>query len=270
MGVVVSTSSTTSPFFLTSGIIGFVSFAFTLGTFLKVVWSNIETMTEAEHEVRSYLTNLRQELLEERQSIRIMRKGMRNHMKHCKRDGREDLLGIELDDTTLKTMSDSVKSLIKRFRELERPFLEEGEAGIDDAVKHRRNGRRRNSSVDLPRYAHAAYASPSEKNRDRSSHDRDGHLATDKDDEDDAFWAQRTKYASYTFSRRLKWLRRKPQAQSMFETLSRMQTRRIARQVGGIAICMHEYGLGTREVQDTIRRIDERVSRVVGVRRVSE
>lgn len=268
MGIVVSTDSPTSPFFLTSGIIGFVSFAFTLGTFLKVVWTNIETMTEAEHEVHAYLTTLRQELLEEKQSIRIMRKGMRNHRRSCKRDGSEDLLGIELDEVTLKTMGDSIKRLIRSFRELERPFLEDGENGIDDAISHRKGSKRRNSSSDLPRYSHGAYTSPPEKNRARSEYDRNGHLVTDKDEEEDAFWAQRTSYASYTFKRRMQWLRRKAQTQNMFETLSRVQTRRIARQVGGMAICMHEYGQGTMELRETVRRIDERVNRVVGIRRV--
>lgn len=265
MGIVISTGTPTSPFFLTSGIIGFVSFAFTLGTFFKVVWTNIETMTEAEHEVHAYLTNLRQELLEEKQSIRIMRKGMRQHQRNCERDGTTDLLGIELDEVTLKTMGDSIKRLIRSFRELERPFLEEGEAGIDDALKHRKS-KRRNSSVELPRYAQEAYGSPREKSRARSRYGRDGY--NDKDDDDDLFWAQRTNYATYTWGRRMKWLRRKPQAQSMFETLSRVQTRRIARQVGGMAVCMHEYGQGTMELRETIQRIDERVTRVVGVRRV--
>lgn len=268
MGVVVSSQSATSPFFLTSGIIGFVSFAFTLGTFFKVVWVNIETMTEAPHEVHAYLTNLRQELLEEKHSIRVMRKGMRNHHRSCKRDGREDLLGIELDEVTLKTMGDTIKRLIKQFRQLERPFLEDGEDGIADAVNHRRGSRRRNSSVDPPRYSHGAYASPPEKARARSEYDRDGNLVMDKDEEDDAFWAQRTNYANLTLKRRLQWLRRKAEAQQMFETLSRVQIRRVARQVGGMALCMHAYGQATVELKETVQRVDERVNRVVGVRRV--
>lgn len=269
MGVVVSTNAPTSPFFLTSGIIGFLSFAFTLGTFFKVVWTNLETMTEAPHEVHAYLTNLRQELLEEKHSIRIMRKGMRSHYKACRREGREDLSSMELDEVMLKTMGDSVKRLCRQFAELERPFLEEGEAGISDAANHRKpNRRRRNSSSDAPRYSHGAYASPREKSRTRSEYDRDDNLAGDKDEEDDAFWAQRTNYASYTVGRRMKWLRRKAQAQQLFETLSRVQTRRIARQVGGMAICMHEYGQRTVELKEIVQNIDERVNRVVGVRRV--
>jgi hypothetical protein len=32
---------------------------------------------------------------------------------------------------------------------------------------------------------------------------------------------------------------------------------------------MHDYGSGTLELNEAVRRIDERVSRVVGVRRVN-
>lgn len=267
MGIVVSTGTPTSPFFLISGIVGFVSFGFTLGTFLKVIWTNIETMTEAPHEVHAYLTNLRQEILEEKHSIRIMRKGLKSHSRNCKRDGREDLLGIELDEVTLKTMGDTIKRLCRSFRELERPFLADGEPGIDEAIQNRRVSRRRNSSYGSPRYSHGAYASPPEKAHARNEYDRDGNVV-DHDDDDDAFWAQRTNYASYTFGRRMKWLRRKAEAQRLFQTLERVQVRRIARQVGGMAICMHEYGQSTVELRDTIQRIDERVNRVVGIRRI--
>ena len=42
----------------------------------------------------------------------------------------------------------------------------------------------------------------------------------------------------------------------------------MARQIGGMTVLMHEYGCGTLELSDAVRRIDERVSRVVGVRRM--
>jgi hypothetical protein len=47
MGVTVSSPTPTSPFFLATGIIGVVSFVFTLGTFFKVVWVNLDTLREA-------------------------------------------------------------------------------------------------------------------------------------------------------------------------------------------------------------------------------
>ena len=268
MGVVVSSPTPTSPFFLITGIIGIVSFAFTLGTFFKVVWSNIETMTEAEHEVHTYLTNLRQELLEEKHSIRIMKKGMRKHHKACKRDGTASMLGIELDDVTLKTMGDNIRQLCRRFRDLERPFLEEGEPGIEDAPNHRKVSRRRHSSLEPPRYSHAAYGSPNEKSRPRSNHNRNGDAMPEQDDDEDMYWAQRTQYANFTLKRRMQWLTRKANAQQLLEALSRVQLRRMARQVGGMAVCMHEYGQATFELRESVQRVDERVGRVVGVRRV--
>lgn len=263
MGVVVSSNSPTSPFFLTSGIVGFVSFAFTLGTFIRVIWTNLETLCEAPHEVHSYLTNLRTELLEERASLRGMRKGMRKHKR-----GSEVYVGMELDDVSLKTMMDVVKQLIKRFKELERPFLADGEVGIEGAREHRKRARRRNSSVSPSLYDHAAYSSPPEKSgRGRSANRERDNGQEDLADEE-AYWAQRTRYSKLTFGRRMIWLRKKAAVQSVLEAVNRLQTRRIAMQVGGMAILMHEYGCETVGLQEAVRRIDDRVSRVVGVRRV--
>ncbi|KXL46112.1 hypothetical protein M433DRAFT_226226 [Acidomyces richmondensis BFW] len=45
-----------------------------------------ETMGEAPHEVHSYLTNLRTELLEERASIRMMKKQARRHQTLLQRE----------------------------------------------------------------------------------------------------------------------------------------------------------------------------------------
>ena len=271
MGVVVSSHSPTSPFFLASGIIGFVSFAFTLGTFVRVFWVNLETLCEAHHEVHAYLTNLRTELLEEKASLKNMRKGMRKHRRTALRDG-ATVVGMELDEVTLKTMSDNIRYLIKRFKELEKPFLEPGEPGIGDASNHRKRARRRNSSVSPPHYDHAAYSSPPEKNprarsRARSNHDREKETY-DEEAEEDAYWAQRIRYANFTLGKRFIWLRKKSEAQTLTDSLTRVQIRRTARQVGGMTVLMHEYGCGTLELNEAVRRIDERVSRVVGVRRV--
>lgn len=274
MGVVVSSPSPLSPFSLTTGIIGLVSFAFTVGTFLKVLWVNFETLGEAPHEVHAYLTNLRTELLEERASLRVMKKNCRRHHRLIDRGARGHRAdsGVELDEVTLKTMSDSVKHLIKRFKEMEKPFLEPGEHGISDATNHQRN-RRRSRSVS-PYYNHSAYASPEKAGaRSRTDHDRDARLpryANERydDDDDDKYWAQRTRYADYGFAKRLKWLYKKPEAQQLTQTLTRVQVRRIARQVAAMNMVVHEYGGSTLEMEDMIRRIDDRMSRFVGVRRV--
>ncbi|KAF2169280.1 hypothetical protein M409DRAFT_20506 [Zasmidium cellare ATCC 36951] len=260
MGVVISKTAL-SPFSLVTGVIGLVSFVFTLGTFFKVVWVNLETMSEAPHEIHGYLTGLRTELLEEKASIRIMRKQAKQYHRSIRKDERESFLGIELDDVTLKTMGDQVRSLIKKFKELEKPFLAPGSEGIGDWKDHR-NRRRRDSSVSP--YEHSAYASPPEKGQG-NGRERGRRIA---EDDDDIFWAQRTQYAKFTLRRRFQWLARKAEAQNLFETLSRVQIRRIARQVGGMSWLMHEYGGKTCEMEEVMRRIDERTSRIVGVRRV--
>ncbi len=265
MGVVVSSPVATSAFFLTTGIIGLVSFVFTVGTFLRVAWVNIETLGEAPHQVHTYLTTLRTELLEEKASLKGMRKGLRKHQRLCQKYDNDDLSGMELNDVSLRTMNDAVRAFIKRFRELEKPFLENGDQGINEFTNHRAHNRRRNSSISPPHYTHAAYSSPPEKrSRTRTNHDRD---QIDEETEDDAYWAQRTKYGRYTLRCRFKWLTRKSEAQDLLETLSRVQIRRIALQVGGIAVALHGYGTETLELRDTVRRIDQRVSRTAGGRR---
>ncbi|TKA33248.1 hypothetical protein B0A50_00801 [Salinomyces thailandicus] len=283
MGIYLSTTAT-SPFFLTSGIIGFISFAFTLGTFLRVLWTNFETLGEAPHEVHAYLTNLRTEILEERASLRAMRKLCKKHHRLVSLAGgvgRVDS-GVELDEVTLRTMGDVVKQLLRKFKELERPFLEDGEwgvAGVEGREERRRRRRRREERSMSPSWNEKGGGG--DRSRSRTEHERGGRRLSrygmeryEDDDQDDPdgerFWAQRVRYADYGFGRRLRWLYKKPQAQQLFETLSRVQLRRMARQVGGLSVLVHEYGGSTLHVQEAVRRIDERVARVVGVRRVDE
>lgn len=258
MGLVVSSPTATSPFFLVSGIIGMVSFAFTLATFLKVVWENVSTLTEAKHEVHAYLTNLRQELLEERTSLKFLRKSCKQRSRAPRKSRMvEEYLDLQLDSATIKTMSDTLRHMIRQFQDLEKPFLEPGEEGIRQ-VSSRRPRRKGESSS--PYYTHEAYNSPAYEKRSRSANE-------DGDDEEN-FWPQRVRYCNFTLHRRLKWLRRKGKAQKLFEQLSRMQVRRTARQVGGIALMMNDFAGTMERLDDSVAGIEDRVHRVVGVRRV--
>lgn len=263
MGVSVSSGAKISEFSFTTGVIGIVSFAFTLGTFIKVVWVNLETLGEAPHEVHSYLTNLRTELLEEKASLKTMRKGRRKQQRAWRNGNHDDMSGMELDEVSLRTMDDAVRGLIKRFRALEKPFLEPGEAGIGDASNHRKRSRRRNSSLSPPYYNHAAYSSPPEKRpRTRSrARSRTGKDQIDEEAEEEAYWAQRIKYADFTLFKRFRWLSSKSEAQYLFETLSRVQIRRVALQVGGLTVGMHTYGSETLELREAVQRMDERAGR---------
>ncbi|KAK3674191.1 hypothetical protein LTR78_006038 [Recurvomyces mirabilis] len=270
MGVVISKTGVLTPISVASIIIGFVSFAFTVATFLRVLWTNFMTLGEAPHEVHAYLTNLRTELLEERANLKVMKKNYRRHHKLIQQGGRGSRVdsGMELDDVTIKTMNDTIRYLIKRFKEIEKPFLEPGELGISGDTNPRK--RRRRSRSESP--YDQSYNSPPEKAHGRGRYDDDvkdprmSRYADERgiDEDDDKYWAQRTQYAQYSFKKRMTWLYKKGDAQSLFEALTRVQTRRIARQVAGISCLVHEYGSSTLEMQDSVRRIDERMSRFVG------
>ena len=260
MGFVLSTHTTLSPFSLASVIIGFVSFAFTVSTFLKVVWTNLSTLSEAPHEVHATLTDLRTELLEEKASLRNMRRWCRRRERQHERPER----GMELDEISLKTMEDSVRGLVRRFKSVEAPFLEPGEQGIMEA-SHR--SRRRKISIS-PHYAHSAYGDPPEKRGGGRGWERD--TGNQERDDEDPYWAQRTSYASYGLGKRLVWLRKKSEALALVQALSRVQLRRIALQVGGLTMMRHRNNGENNllEMEEMVRRIDEKMSRFVGVRRI--
>lgn len=273
MGIILSTTRY-APFAFISGIIGIVSFVFTLTTWLKVLWTNFETMGQAPHEVHAYLTNIRTELLEERASIRTMRKQCKKYHKQVRQNGGDTLLGMELDDATLKTMGDTVKYLMRQFQDIERPFLEPGSDGIANFDKHERQRRRRKNSSISPYYEHSAYASPTTEKGDRarsrtgSRGRRRAQQQEDEEDDAETYWAQRTQYRKFGFACRFAWLKKKSQAQDLFATLSRVQIRRIARQVGGLSMLVHQYGGATARTEEMLMRIEDKLSNIVGVRRI--
>ena len=187
-----------------------------------------------------------------------------------------------LNEVSLKTMADTLRSLIKKFKALERPFLQDGASGIDDFKRHRPS--RRNSSVS-PHYEHSAYAPVresrhhhSEKSGDKRGrsrtdpehHDHDRDRDRDRDDAyaDEAFWAQRTAYRPLSLRLRLHWLWCKGDAEALYASLTRVQIRRVARQVGGLSCFMAEAGEGILRTQAAVGRIEERMGNIVGLRRV--
>ncbi|KAF2662606.1 hypothetical protein K491DRAFT_686486 [Lophiostoma macrostomum CBS 122681] len=84
MGVVIS-KGTLNPLSFVSTVIGFISFAFTLATFLRVFWDNLQTIAAAPGEINDFLSTLKQGLLEERRHLRKVRrrrKSMRGNGNH--------------------------------------------------------------------------------------------------------------------------------------------------------------------------------------------
>jgi hypothetical protein len=248
MGVTLSTHSTLAPLSLASTIIGFVSFSFTIATLLRVFWGNISTVLNAHDEIHDYLSNLRVQLYEERQSLRNLR---RHNKEWGKRRRTKGLPLPRLDDLTIRSMQDTLRHLSRRFKTLERPFLDQ------NSVPGRR--RYRKSFSPNPRDTW-------DSEKGLRSHERD--LDKDLDDEDDPR-TQGDVFCNITVGKRILWVRQRSDALAIMEAVSRLQTRRTARQVGEIAVALYEYGDTIEGLDEGMQEIEARFSKIVGIRRVT-
>ncbi|KAI5254089.1 hypothetical protein E4T42_02627 [Aureobasidium subglaciale] len=215
MGITLSTHSTLAPLSLASTIIGFVSFSFTIATLLRVFWGNITTVTHAHDEIHDYLSNLRVQLYEERESLRNLR---RHNKDWGKRRRSEGLPLPRLDDLTIRSMQDTLRHLTRRFKTLERAFLDQESA----------YGRRR--------YRKSLSPNP------RDTLDSEKGLCS-KETESDAL--------------------------AIMEAVSRLQTRRTARQVGEIAVALYEYGDTVKDLHDGLHEVEARFCKIAGIRTVT-
>lgn len=247
MGVTLSTNSTLAPISLVSTIIGFISFAFTVSTFLRVFWDNLHTLFQAETEIHDYLSNLRTQLYEERASLRSLRRHNKD-WGHTGHRGKAGARGIRLDDRTIKSMQESIRHLLRRFKALEQPFLEGNNAASRRRPSHDPYGR------ESGRWSDDDLKAPAQNARQ----------AVDDADED---WPGNP-YCDITLVKRFAWLRRRTEAIALLESLSRVQTRRIARQVGEISVALYEYGGVIEHLGQDMEHVTGRLNRVVGIRRV--
>ncbi len=169
-----------APISYASSIVGFTSFAFTFFTFTNVFWNTILTLWSAPREMKQHLDNLRSEL-----------QGERAYFKTTLRRARSRSRGnrVHEDLGPLKLLSDSIKSLLQRFKHLEEPFLNE---------------------------------SPDEKEKD-----------VERSEE-----SVRGDYRPMTLILRWRWMRTKSEIVSMFDTVNRIQTRRIACDTTNALMCV--------------------------------
>jgi hypothetical protein len=286
MGVTISHTNY-APISLISASIGFVSFTFTLGTFLKVFWSNLGTFAAAPQEINDYLSSLKQGLLEERRHLRRSRR----RLKSLKRDnsrgpgarsgsddeyargyssnvnpgnrkgGRvigekrrqmhfdRDIQSMRSDGEheALRVMRVTLKDLIKSFRELEQPFLKAEFQNQDSAHWSTRP------------------SSPSPYYPDK--------LAGSDDDSPHAAHMRATnrmgnEYRNCGFKERWLWVRKKAVVLNLSAVLSRVEVRRTAHEVGEVLSIVCNLGRDLEDMQQGMHALEGRLSRVVGVRRV--
>ena len=118
-----------------NSILSVISFALTFLTLLRVIWSSLETFSNAPVEIHFTLANLKSALFEERELTR--RAAHEAHRQHGGRArlyrrrsaSKEGGAAAEYDAMTILDMrstrlfADTVKEFCREFRELERPFL---------------------------------------------------------------------------------------------------------------------------------------------------
>lgn len=265
MGIMVSSHATLSPISLASTILGFISFALTLATFFRVFWENLQTFFNAERESRNILVTLRIELAEETESLREIRRHQRG------RDGSHGvdvLSGPVLDDLTLRNMMSSAKRLTRRFEDLEKPFLCDS-AELDrrrDAARQRARSRRgRGRSRSVRQNPYRGRGDEPYTNKDYDPEKRDGYVSEGYQDEEDMILDT---YTTFDFRQRLAWLRTRQDFLVIVTAVTRLQTRRIARQVGEIACTLQSFSSTLDDMRHAVTVTENRMSRVVGVRRV--
>jgi hypothetical protein len=291
MGITISHTNY-APISLVSTLIGFVSFAFTLGTFIKVFWSNLGTFAAAPHEIQDYLSSLKQGLLEERRHLRRSRrrlKSIRRDQSHGPsarsgsddeyvkgytshggkrrsgrgRGGRKGQMHFDRDiqsmrsggeEEALRVMRVTVKDLINSFRKLEQLYLKPEFQQLDSA--HWSN----TASSTSPYYP--------------EKHARS--LARDPNSEDDSPSASHMhatnrlghEYRKCGFKERWLWVRQKGEFLNLSSVLSRVEVRRTAHEVGEVLSMVCNIGRDLEDMQQGMHALEGRLSRVVGVRRV--
>lgn len=262
-------------------MIGFVSFAFTLGTFFKVFWSNLGTFGAAPKEIQDYLSSLKQGLLEERRHLRRVRKRLRSIRRDkshgpgaksasddpdsnygYKRGGRgrkhgrgkgpgamhfdRDIQSMRLagESDALQVLRVTVRDLIKSFCQIEYPFLK-------------------------PEYQNQGSAQLS-NNSTTPSGPLEKSPYYSEDDVSDLHYTNRLghEYKKCSFKYRWIWLRRKASVINLSEVLNRVEVRRTAHEVGEVLSIVSNIGRDLEDMQEAMFALERRLNWVVGVRRV--
>ncbi|KAG8629975.1 hypothetical protein KVT40_001594 [Elsinoe batatas] len=228
---------------------GFISFAFTLLTFLRVFWVNITTTFKAGRESKNILTTLRIELEEERCSLREIKRHRRSRGVERSQD---IFKGPELDESALRNLQTTVRRLPRRFEDMERPFL----ADENELAKRKARQRRK-----LSRGRSGNRGSGGDYDFEKAKRYQSDGYESDEDRVEDL-------YSTISLRRRLTWLNCRSEAMDMLNAVNRVQTRRIARQVGEIACMLHSYKDLLDDMRHGVAVTEGRMSRVVGLRRV--
>ena len=155
------------------------------------------------------------------------------------------------ENDSLRVLRTAVRDMIRSFRVLEYPFLKAEFQNTDSA-----HWSTNTPSEKLPSYSDPAPYSHFPEDDEHEAHGL-GHS--------NRFGNE---YRTCGFRERWMWLRRKQDAVRMSEGLSRVEIRRMAHEVGRVMMMVGDIGRDVEDVRDGVARMEGRLGRVVGVRRV--
>lgn len=184
------------------------------------------------------LSTLAVELAEERLSLRELRR----HERVSGPFSVDLASGPTLDIAAIASLQSSLRRLTKQFQIVEEPFLATPEE-VEARRAHRRRRLRRHSDGGEKSKSGEEYL------------------------EDDAIRMEDL-YEAKTLGQKWKWLHSRAEVNKLIEYVSKLQTRRIATQVAEIACMLHSYKQTMDDVRKSAIATEDRMSRVVGMRRV--
>lgn len=296
MGITVSHTNY-APISLISASIGFVSFAFTLGTFLKLFWANLGTFASAPQEINDFLSTLKQGLLEQRRHLRRSRRRLKNIKRDRShgpgaRSGSDEDYGRGYSSNGGKRRSRPSRrgrgGDVRKDMHFDRDIQSLRSSGEKDALRTLRITLRDliKSFRDLeqpflkPEYQQLDSAHWS-KNPDppQSPYYTEKHpqsSAQHQFSEDDSPHASHMRatnrlgheYRKCGFKERWLWVRRKADAVNLSSVLSRVEVRRTAHEVGEVLSMVCNIGRDLEDMHHGMQALEGRLSRVVGVRTV--
>jgi hypothetical protein len=291
MGITISHTNF-APISLISTTIGFVSFAFTLGTFIKVFWSNLGTFAAAPHEINDYLSSLKQGLLEERRHLRRSRRRLRSiHRDRSHgpgaRGGSDDEYARGFSSNGEKHKGRGgfgrAKSGKTGQMHFDRDIQSMRSLGANEALRVMRvtvkdlikSFRELEQPFLKPEFQQQDSAHWSTRHPSPSSYypERPAQNINSDDDSPHASHMQSTnrmgnEYRSCGFKERWLWVRKKAAVLNLSTVLSRVEVRRTAHEVGEVLNMVCNIGRDLEDMQQGIHTLEGRLGRVVGIRRV--
>jgi hypothetical protein len=295
MGITISHTNY-APISLVSTLIGFVSFAFTLGTFFKVFWSNMGTFIAAPQEINDYLSNLKQGLLEERRHLRRAKR----RLKSTKRDQSHgpSVRSPSEDDYEKGYSSHGGKRRSREGRRSRGRGGKRGQMHFDRSIQSMQSaGEQEALSVlrvtvrDMiksfrelehpflkPEYQKQDSSqwstSPSPYYPEKHPFPQYGNDYPHSDEDSPAAQHMQStnrlghEYKNCGFKERCLWVRRKAAVVNLNAVLSRVEVRRTAHEVGEVLSMVGNIGRDLDDLRRSLDGVEGRLNRVVGVRRV--